>query len=1028
MSKANTFTGSTIVGLGTLALVEPGNIASSAQIVVSNMAVLDVSGRTDQTLSVNSGKMLTGSGTILGRLNALANSIVSPGDAIGTLTVQSNITLAGTLVMELNRANAPMNDKLISTSGTIAVGGTLTVNNLGPALQGGDAFQLFNQPASGFATVNLPALTGENVWQNNVAVDGSLRVVATNAASMANQTLAIYTNGVLEGTITNMTVGIANLNDTLSYIGHSLFAADPYLVANIDELRIYNGALAGLSIKQSDDQGPNTILADGPAKFITQPVSTSVPAGQPATFTAAAVGYLPIIYQWFKNGTLIPGATNASVSFVTVIGDNNASIVCYATNTIGLTTYITNSTTATLTVFIPPTLAWLDAANGGADSLWNTTSLDWTNAAGGGPVIAFAQTNGVLFDSRGSGSPTVDIGQAITPYNITVNAASDYVLTSSSQLGSLVGQGALTKQNSGTLTIDLTNTMSGATTISGGKLQIGNFDSFGTLGSGPVTNNGMLSFTRSDAVLAVPNAIHGSGMVSFDGSGSTTFSGTSDYTGGTLINIGILFLQSSAGLGSPISGTAVASGAQLYITANVDVAEDLTLNSTGPDGNGALRKGGAGATTENGAITLASDSTIGVDSGATLTLSNVVSGTAALTANGGGTLTLSANNSFSGGFTLNGPVVNVNASHALGTGPVTVSGAGRFVIGDGLNLTNAVTASAITPAVGFGLLMVNDNANSTVTTVSGPLEFDVSPANGSDFVGPNSSGYLHVTGRVTNTATGIVGSRNGLVRFSGGGNYTTFNLNQGTVSIGANNGLCPAASLLVAISAGATFDLNGFNQALAGLSDGATFQELVTNSSATPSTLTLNLSVNSTYSGVIAGNVALVENGSANLLLAGTNNYTGNTTVNGGTLELAQPALAAKSTVTVASGAVLQLDFSVTNTVAALVLNGVNQALGVYSSTTSSPYLTGSGSLLVTIPVATNPTNIVASVSGSNLNLSWPADHTGWRLLMQTNNLAQGISSNTNDWGTVSGSAGTNQVNVNIDPTKPTEFYRMVYP
>ena len=131
---------------------------------------------------------------------------------------------------------------------------------------------------------------------------------------------------------------------------------------------------------------------------------------------------------------------------------------------------------------------------------------------------------------------------------------------------------------------------------------------------------------------------------------------------------------------------------------------------------------------------------------------------------------------------------------------------------------------------------------------------------------------------------------------------------------------------------------------------------------------------------------------------------------------------------TVASGAVLQLDFSVTNTVAGLVLNGVNQPPGVYSSTTSSPYLTGSGSLLVALTVATNPTNIIASVSGSNLNLSWPADHTGWRLLMQTNNLAQGISSNTNDWGTVSGSTGTNQVNVNIDPTKPTEFYRMVYP
>jgi hypothetical protein len=78
--------------------------------------------------------------------------------------------------------------------------------------------------------------------------------------------------------------------------------------------------------------------------------------------------------------------------------------------------------------------------------------------------------------------------------------------------------------------------------------------------------------------------------------------------------------------------------------------------------------------------------------------------------------------------------------------------------------------------------------------------------------------------------------------------------------------------------------------------------------------------------------------------------------------------------------------------------------------------------------VATNPTNITASVSGGNLNLSWPADHIGWRLLAQTNHLANGISANTNDWGTVSGSAGTNQVNITIDPTKPTEFYRLIYP
>jgi len=78
--------------------------------------------------------------------------------------------------------------------------------------------------------------------------------------------------------------------------------------------------------------------------------------------------------------------------------------------------------------------------------------------------------------------------------------------------------------------------------------------------------------------------------------------------------------------------------------------------------------------------------------------------------------------------------------------------------------------------------------------------------------------------------------------------------------------------------------------------------------------------------------------------------------------------------------------------------------------------------------VNTTPTNIVATVSGTNLTLSWPADHTGWRLLTQTNNLAHGISRNTNDWGTVANSASTNLVIIPIDPAKPTEFYRLIYP
>lgn len=80
------------------------------------------------------------------------------------------------------------------------------------------------------------------------------------------------------------------------------------------------------------------------------------------------------------------------------------------------------------------------------------------------------------------------------------------------------------------------------------------------------------------------------------------------------------------------------------------------------------------------------------------------------------------------------------------------------------------------------------------------------------------------------------------------------------------------------------------------------------------------------------------------------------------------------------------------------------------------------------VSVNTTPTNIVFAVSGTNLNLSWPSDHTGWRLLAQTNNLANGLSSNTNDWATIIGSASTNQVSIPIDRAKLAGFYRLIYP
>jgi autotransporter-associated beta strand protein len=76
--------------------------------------------------------------------------------------------------------------------------------------------------------------------------------------------------------------------------------------------------------------------------------------------------------------------------------------------------------------------------------------------------------------------------------------------------------------------------------------------------------------------------------------------------------------------------------------------------------------------------------------------------------------------------------------------------------------------------------------------------------------------------------------------------------------------------------------------------------------------------------------------------------------------------------------------------------------------------------------VNTTPTKITVSVSGSTLTLSWPADHLGWHLQMQTNSLATGLK--TNGWVVIPGTDLVTTTNFSITKTNPTVFYRMTYP
>ncbi len=115
---------------------------------------------------------------------------------------------------------------------------------------------------------------------------------------------------------------------------------------------------------------------------------------------------------------------------------------------------------------------------------------------------------------------------------------------------------------------------------------------------------------------------------------------------------------------------------------------------------------------------------------------------------------------------------------------------------------------------------------------------------------------------------------------------------------------------------------------------------------------------------------------------------------------------------------------SATNYTDANVTNAVNY---FYIVSASSAGIESSNSLQVTtapLP-SSQPTNLVLQVVSNRLQLSWPQDHLGWRLQIQTNNLSRGISTN---WATVAYSTNVIATNIIISPTNGSVFLRLIYP
>jgi hypothetical protein len=226
--------------------------------------------------------------------------------------------------------------------------------------------------------------------------------------------IAVYTNGVLAGKNLAVNVQLSQVSSVLNYIARSLYNGDSYMDVNLQEFRIYNGALTSQGIAISDAAGPGTIPAgatNGPGALLSltlqAPATVEAPLTAPVKLLATYAG----LTNWdIINNSVFPPAgltITSSDTNVLYVGSDNLLHSDYPGQATITIVYqgVTNRTTITVVESSAiPSLVHrysFSDANGStavADSVggpaWNGTVM--SSGANAVPS-AGAFTNGVLW-------------------------------------------------------------------------------------------------------------------------------------------------------------------------------------------------------------------------------------------------------------------------------------------------------------------------------------------------------------------------------------------------------------------------------------------------------------------------------------------------------------------------------------------------------------------------------------------------------------------------------------------------------
>lgn len=544
---------------------------------------------------------LTGTNTFAGGLtldgvtlnaSGLSNAALGAGNVTltgitgATLNIRSALTLAnnftiadtaGSKTITNFGANATISGTItnLANTGGLQIGaGAGRVLTLANGIAGsGTSTLVFGGTSAGGALSGGVVIYGAGTYAGNTTIDSSkVTLGADDALSQTN--LNLSGNGVLE--LAGFTQSFKQLSGDATSKVQSLNAGGILAVGAGNATSTFDGAIVS---------GANlSLVKNGTGSF------TLTNAGN--TFIGGVTvndGDLIVTTESLKSQTValtaptstltLDQATNGIFADVisgagSLVKSGSGTVTLDAVNTYTGSTTISGGGLVGTTDSIKGNIALSNASSVTFNQETNATA---SNTISGNGSLTLAGTAEILLIGTNtySGGTTVSAGKLIGAAGVgiqgtIVNDAEVVFFGSGTYAGNMSGAGLMTKIGAGDLLLTGSSSYAGGTSLNQGTL-VGTSDSlFGTITAAGGTN---VKFAQTGTGTFLGEVV-GAGGVIKEGTGSVALEGNQFYTGATVISAGTLLLSGD----QATSGITVASGATLGGTSNLGGSANIDVN------------------------------------------------------------------------------------------------------------------------------------------------------------------------------------------------------------------------------------------------------------------------------------------------------------------------------------------------------------------------------------------------------------------------------------------------------------------